>query len=168
MNLRRVLILEDDERLAKSLVRDFEDHNYVAIHITAISQIPEEGFDFAVLDLRLGGEYGLEAIRKIQLKSSNCKIVILTGYGSIVTAVEALKLGAIDYLTKPASFKEIESALLGQGRSQKVGQKIPSLAEVEHEYIDFVLAQNEGNISRTAKSLGLHRQSLQRKLKKYT
>jgi two-component system response regulator RegA len=92
----------------------------------------------------------------------------LSGYGSITTAVEAVKRGATDYLTKPASFELIEAALMG--RRTKAGEdlKTPSLSEIEHEYIDFLLTKNQGNITKTAKELGLHRQSLQRKLKKYT
>ncbi len=166
----RVLILEDDLRLAKSLSREFEDHHYDVEIAESISDIQTKSqFGFAVIDLRLsGGEFGLNAIDLILTSSPACRIVILSGYGSIATAVEAVKRGAVDYMTKPASFKDIEAALLGKRSAPLPDFKTQSLSEVEHGHIDFVLTKNEGNISKTAKELGLHRQSLQRKLKKYT
>jgi two-component system response regulator RegA len=133
-----------------------------------LAEIVPSNLDYAILDLRLSGEFGLDAITIIKKKSPDCRIVILSGYGSITTAVEAVKRGAIDYLTKPASFELIESALLGTRKNVSEDLKTPSLSEVEHEYIDFLLTKNRGNITKTAKDLGLHRQSLQRKLKKYT
>ncbi|MGE3261932.1 MAG: response regulator transcription factor [Bacteriovoracia bacterium] len=163
-----VLILEDDTRLANGLAREFEDHGYSPSTIGSIKAIPKIAFSFAVIDLRLSGEFGLDAIDLILGLSPACRIVVLSGYGSIATAVEAVKRGAVDYLTKPASFSAIEAALLGKRGPVDPEFKAPSLSQVEHEYIDFVLTKNEGNISRTAKDLGLHRQSLQRKLKKYT
>ena len=165
-----VLILEDDESLSKSLAREFEDHGYTVDAVQAIAEIgTSKVFNFAVIDLRLsGGGFGLNAIDPIRVASPDCRIVILSGYGSISTAVEAVKRGAIDYLTKPASFKEIEAAMRGQMLAQEPEFRTQSLSEVEHEHIDFVLTKNDGNISRTARELGLHRQSLQRKLKKYT
>ncbi len=168
--MKHVLILEDDVRLAESLVRDFTDHGYTAETFVSISTFSSQRqFDFAVVDLRLSnGEFGLNAIEKIRALSPACRIVILSGYGSVATAVEAVKKGAVDYLTKPASFKEIEAALLEKRTLNAPDYKRQSLAQVEHEHIDFVLVKNEGNISKTAKDLGLHRQSLQRKLKKYT
>ena len=169
-NQMRVVILEDDLHLASSLGKDFEDHGFQVILAAKVSEIPEELlFTHAVLDLRLsGGEFGLEAITKIKAKSPDARIVVLSGYGSITTAVEAVKRGALDYLTKPASFTEILSALEGRRIAMDSDFKRRSLSEIEHEYIDFVLTKNRGNISRTAKDLGIHRQSLQRKLKKYT
>lgn len=167
---KRVLILEDDLLLSKSLSREFEDHGYDVETAAAVSQLNlEKDLDFAIVDLRLShGEFGLNAIEIILKQSSKCRIVILSGYGSIATAVEAVKKGAVDYLTKPASFKDIEAALLGTRLLPNPDLKTLSLSEVEHEHIDFILTKNEGNITKTAKELGLHRQSLQRKLKKYT
>ena len=165
---KSVLILEDDIGLAKSLGREFDDHGYKTTLADKIAAIGNRVFDFAVIDLRLCGEFGLDAIAVIKQKSPDCRIVILSGYGSINTAVEAVKRGAVDYLTKPASFALIEKALRGERVQPEPEFKAPSLSQVEHEYIDFLLTKNEGNISKTAKDLGLHRQSLQRKLKKYT
>lgn len=165
---KRILILEDDMSLARSLGSEFEDHGYQTHLAERIADIGSAIFDFAVLDMRLCGEFGLDAIAAVKEKSPDCRIVILSGYGSIATAVEAVKRGAVDYLTKPASFELIEKALLGVRVLPEPEFKAPSLSQVEHEYIDFLLTKNEGNISKTAKDLGLHRQSLQRKLKKYT
>lgn len=165
-----VLILEDDSQLAETLKHDFEDHGYQVTLASRVNEIPkDQEFTHAVVDLRLsGGDFGLDGITKIKSMNPEAKILILSGYGSITTAVEAVKRGAVDYLTKPASFAQIEQALNGQRVSPDADFKRRSLSEVEHEYIDFVLTKNEGNISQTAKDLGLHRQSLQRKLKKYT
>lgn len=167
---RTILILEDDERLSNVLKKDFEDHDFNVHQIFEISEISNSIiYTDALIDIRLSeGEFGLDAIYKIKLTSPEAKIVVLSGYGSITTAVEAVKRGAIDYLTKPASFKEILSALNGDRIIKDENFKRRSLSEVEHEYIDYVLTKNAGNISKTAKDLGLHRQSLQRKLKKYT
>lgn len=167
---KRILIVEDDVLLSKSLTREFEDHGYIVETAAAVSQIKlQDNLDFAIVDLRLShGEFGLNAIEIILEHSPLCRIVILSGYGSIATAVEAVKKGAVDYMTKPASFKDIEAALLGTRSAPNSPLKVQSLSEVEHEHIDFILTKNEGNISKTAKELGLHRQSLQRKLKKYT
>jgi two-component system response regulator RegA len=172
---KHVLILEDDLRLAKSLLKEFIEHGYKATTAESLADflIKLEAdktllLDFAVLDLRLSkGGNGLEALEKILQIFPQCRLVVLTGYASVVTAVEAVKKGAVDYLTKPASFQQIEAALLGQRKLENLDLKRPSLDQIEHEYIDFVLQGNNGNISKTARDLGLHRQSLQRKLKKY-
>ncbi len=165
---KTVLIVEDDERLAQSLAIEFKDHGYEVSVVHSLLEIVTARYGFAVVDLRLGGEFGLDALERLRGMSPHCRIVVLSGYGSIATAVEAVKRGAIDYLTKPATFSQIEAALLGRRTSPEPDFKPPSLAQIEHEYIDFVLTKNQGNISRTARALGLHRQSLQRKLKKYT
>tara|TARA_B110001454_G_C12723218_1_gene435883 strand:- start:1137 stop:1646 length:510 start_codon:yes stop_codon:yes gene_type:complete len=167
---KHTLILEDDVRLARGLQRDFEDHDYHVTIANRIADIPnDQNFTHAVIDLRLsGGDFGLDVIAELKNQNSEIRIVVLSGYGSITTAVEAVKRGVVDYLTKPASFTEIELALNGKRVKPEAEFKRRSLSEVEHEYIDFVLTKNEGNISKTAKDLGLHRQSLQRKLKKYT
>lgn len=168
--MNRVIIVEDDQHLSEILKKEFISRQFTVFCATQISEIPlSENFDYAVVDMRLAhGDFGLQALEILKKHSPDIKVVILSGYGSITTAVEAVKKGAVDYLTKPASFEQIYQALMGQKISSDADFKRRSLAEVEHEYIDFLLTKNQGNISQTAKDLGLHRQSLQRKLKKYT
>lgn len=163
---KKILFLEDDIRLRRSLAQEFQDKGYEVFEADSLAVIPKEPFDFAVLDMRLNGESGLNAISAIKSLSPHCQIVILTGYGSIASTVEAIKLGARDYLVKPVDADILEKALLGIKTTSSEENSIPSLSQHEHEYIDYVLTQNKGNISKTAKDLGLHRQSLQRKLKK--
>lgn len=165
---KHILILDDDVSLAQSLSCEFQDHEYEVTIAHSIKDIPDKKYNYALIDLRLKGEFGLDAIKKIIKDSKDCKVVVLSGYASISTAVEAVKLGAIDYLTKPASFEMIEAAFEGKLKKPDPDFKPQSLSQVEHEHIDFVLTKNKGNITKTAKDLGLHRQSLQRKLKKYT
>ena len=166
--MKKILFLEDDQSFRASLVADFKDKGYKTYEASKISQLPDEVIDFAVIDLRLNGEFGLNAVPKILSNSPECKIVVLTGYGSISTAVEAMKIGAINFLSKPVSSNQVEFALLEKSDEGSLPlDEMPTLSKKEHEYIEYVLTQNNGNISRTAKVLGLHRQSLQRKLKKY-
>ncbi len=176
MTFKSLLLLEDDLRLREALSDDFKDRGYEVSAFESMQSLQsssdsEKKFDYAILDLRLVNETGLSALTKIREKSPECRVVILTGYGSVATAVEAMKLGAVNYLNKPASADVIESALKDELKNSedkiKSAEKILSLNQHEHEYIQFVLTQNDGNISKTAKQLGLHRQSLQRKLKKY-
>ncbi|RZA07635.1 MAG: response regulator [Proteobacteria bacterium] len=173
IRVKNLLILEDDARLRASLAQEFKERGYSVVEAASIAEIPPTAFDFAVLDMRLVGEIGLAAIAKVKGTNPAARIVVLTGYGSIANTVEAMKLGAVDYLRKPVSMDGLESALLGKSveASAKDAAAEPSfrplrLDEAEHEYIDFLLTENKGNISKTARELGLHRQSLQRKLKK--
>jgi two-component system response regulator RegA len=124
---------------------------------------------YAVIDLRLGGERGLEVLKDLVERLPGLKAVLLTGYGSIATAVEAIKLGAVHYLTKPANPDDIEKGFerLTGDTNVSLPEAPPSLARHEREYIEYVLAATSGNISEAARRLGLHRQSLQRKLRKY-
>jgi two-component system response regulator RegA len=130
-------------------------------------KLRQEKLDFALVDLRLRQDSGLDLVEQIRAKFPECRIVVLTGYGSIPTAVEAMKRGAVHYLTKPARIEEIERALWGNG--QEVGDApVETLAQHERDFIESVLLQSSGNISVAAKRLGIHRQSLQRKLRKFS
>lgn len=167
MDTKKLLILEDDRGLREVLAADFNDKGYLIHQAQELNDIPNEHFDFAIVDLRLNGESGLHIIETLKEKNKDCKIVILTGFGSIATAVEAMKMGAINYLTKPATSEQIEESFLATSSpKESVDSKRISLSQNEHEYISFVLTQNNGNVSKTARELGLHRQSLQRKLRK--
>lgn len=164
--MKSILLLEDDESLRESLSREFIDRGYQVTQKSHFADIEDFSFEFAVVDLRLGPENGLKAVEGILKKNPSCRLVVLTGYASVATAVEAIKLGAANYLTKPTSVDVIEKALLNELKSAELPDEMLPLSKHEHEYIEFVVTQNKGNISRSAKILGLHRSSLQRKMKK--
>jgi two-component system response regulator RegA len=125
---------------------------------------------YAVIDLRMPGRSGLELLRELRLLDASCQALILTGYGSIPTAVEATRLGAVGYLQKPVDAHDVAAAL---GRLEDTAGtdaaliETPSLARAEWEHIQRVLADCGGNVSEAARRLGIHRRSLQRKLQKY-
>ncbi|MBL7672573.1 MAG: response regulator [Bdellovibrionaceae bacterium] len=161
------------------LAEDFAEKNYQVTQAENLGALTELFFDYAILDLRLLGDSGLCEIPKLKKHNPQCAIVVLTGYGSVATAVEAIKLGALNYLNKPTSSELIEAALKDNLKEEfkEKSQDRPNhkyqpmhhltpLALHEVEYIEFVLTQNHGNVTRSAKQLGLHRQGLQRKLKK--
>lgn len=118
-----------------------------------------------LVDLRIGPESGLELIPELRAIRPDARIVVLTGYGSIATALEAVKSGASDYLTKPADADQIEAAF--DGRKVKTETVTPSLDRVEWEHLQRVLADCDGNVSQAARVLGIDRRSLQRKLAKF-
>jgi len=120
---------------------------------------------YAVVDLRMPGGSGLDVVRALRALSSPPQVVVLTGYGTIGTAVEAVRLGAINYLNKPADADEIEAAL--QGKRPPPPHDVPSLDRQEWEYLNRVLADCNGNISEAARRLKMHRRTLQRKLQKH-
>jgi len=171
---RSLLIVEDNDRFADTLASEFRDRGYAvqrAANLSSISAIQDLAVQFAVVDLRLGADSGLDAIQAILARCPEAKIVVLTGYGSIATAVKATKIGAVGYLMKPADVDQVERALYGEEVAEDevpIPSEFQSLYRHEREYIEFVLAECNGNISQAARRLGLHRQSLQRKLRKYT
>jgi two-component system response regulator RegA len=163
-----MLIVDDDEAFRRRLVRAMRDRGYDAVgvgdHASAVRVAFGESPELAVVDLRLPGESGLSVVRDLRQLDSSTVIVVLTGYGSIATAVESIKLGAASYLTKPADTDQIIAAF--EGTQPPESADIPSLARVEWEHIQRVLAACGGNVSQAARALGLHRRSLQRKLAK--
>ncbi len=171
---RRILVVDDDmvflDRLAASLQR--RGHEVVTASGREEVAGLLRGFspEFAVIDLRLDGESGLEVARTLRERLPEIRILILTGYGSITTAVDAMRLGAVDYLSKPADTGQIEVALFA-GPSMAVQAEsdapVPSLERVEWEHLQRVLRDCGGNISATARKLGIERRTLQRKLQKY-
>ena len=169
-----LLIVDDNQRFADTLATELADRGFAVETVdslSAASQVDANLFRYAVVDLRLRQDSGLDVIQMLREKNEDMRIVVLTGYGSIATAVQATKLGAWQYLTKPVDVDEIERALR---TSESDSEEVPippefqSLYRHEREYIEFVLAECGGNISQAARRLGLHRQSLQRKLRKYT
>jgi two-component system response regulator RegA len=167
-----LLVVEDDLHLRTRLVRAFKDRGFAAQGAESMQEalrLSNEAPEYAVVDLRIGEGSGLEVVRALVAKDPATRIVMLTGYGSIATAVEAMRLGAVNYLTKPADADEILSALRRGERSDAPappGETL-SLARAEWEHINRVLVDVAGNISEAARRLGLHRRSLQRKLSKY-
>jgi len=168
----RLLIVEDDDRFADTLRAELQDRGFAVERVASLAELRErdnQGVGYAVVDLRLRSDSGLDAIEVLKEFSPHARIVVLTGYGSIATAVAATKIGASQYLTKPVDIDELERALLSDEDPEvEIPEQFQSLDRHEREYIEWVLAQCEGNISQAARRLGLHRQSLQRKLRKFT
>jgi two-component system response regulator RegA len=123
---------------------------------------------YAIIDLRMPGPSGLSLVKELSVQNNHCRIVVLTGYASISTAVEAIKLGAIHYLAKPVDADEVVTALnKDEGDSNIPVESHPmSVTRLEWEHIQKVLSDCDGNISEAARRLNMHRRTLQRKLKK--
>lgn len=169
---RTLLLVEDDETLRRRFARAFRDRGLVVTEAgsaeEAIAAARSDSPELAVVDLRLPGASGLDFVRELLALDPSTAVVVLTGYGSIATALEAVRLGARHYLTKPADADQVLAALDGQPQAGSAPQgDVPSLARVEWEHIQRVLQDCNGNVSQAARLLGLHRRSLQRKLLKY-
>jgi two-component system response regulator RegA len=168
----QLLLVDDDETFCSVLKSALEKRNFnvsVANNIKDGIVLAEETEpEYAVIDLRIGHDSGLEMVKKLISLDDNTLIVMLTGFASIATAVEAIKLGAIHYLTKPANADEIVSALhKNKGDSSVLIKENPlSVKRLEWEHLQTVLMQHEGNISAAARALNMHRRTLQRKLDK--
>jgi len=166
-----ILVADDDPTLSRHLVRSFVARGYSAVsadgYERAMECVAERAPDFAVVDLMLGSDNGLDLVRDVLRAAVRAQIVVLTGYGSIATAVRAVRLGAKDYLTKPANAEDLLRAFrhpAGSESAQPAAPTRPTLAEAEWEHIQRVLDDCSGNITHAADRLGLHRRSLQRKL----
>ena len=169
-----ILVVDDDEPLRTRLARAFRDRGFASLEAgsaeAALALAIASAPDLAVVDLRLPDRSGLELVRDLRQHVPAIRIVVLTGYGSIATALEAVRLGAAHYLPKPADADDVLAAFSrGTGEPTVVvpsQDTAPSLARTEWEHIQRVLADCDGNISEAARRLGLHRRSLQRKLHK--
>jgi two-component system response regulator RegA len=172
INRPRLLLVDDDEVFCQVLSRALIRREFLvevahdlnqAVHVS-------ESFDpdFAIVDLRIGVDSGLNVVRSLVEMKPDIRIVVLTGYASISTAVESIKLGAIHYLTKPAEVEEIIHAFdLDQGDSDlDIDNRPMSPRRIEWEHLQKVLKDHGGNISAAARAMGMHRRSLQRKLDK--
>jgi two-component system, response regulator RegA len=169
------LIVDDDKVFRNRLRRAFELRGWEA-HVAAsgkeaLIRARETGPDLAIVDLRMPGESGLDVVKSLRELDATVSIIVLTGYGSIATALEAVRCGADHYLSKPvdvdqilSTYEAVHLSTLGDTRPPTA---VPSLARVEWEHIQRVLTDCGGNVSQAAKLLGLHRRSLQRKLSKY-
>ena len=169
---RTLVIVEDDEAFARTLARSFERREY-RVHVVhgaaELDHLLETVRpDFAVVDLKLRNSSGLPCIRALHDHDPDTRIVVLTGYASISTAVEAIKLGASHYLAKPCNTDDIEAAFhREEGDAETpISTRSSSIKTVEWEHINEVLADTDFNISETARRLGMHRRTLARKLTK--
>jgi two-component system response regulator RegA len=168
--VNRILVCDDDAPFRKRLARSLRDLGFEVYEAESAQEGLEVFIEFqpgkAIVDLRMPGDGGLWLVREIATRNSECRTVVLTGFGSIATALDAVKRGAVNYLTKPISVNQIVAAF-SPDFSQPVSEQsqMPSLAEVEAEYVQRVLDECGGNVSQSAKVLGVHRRSLQRKLK---
>jgi two-component system response regulator RegA len=168
-----LLLVDDDEMLGVVLARALERRGFgVTVardYRSALAAAAENPPECAVIDLKLPGGSGLNLIKGLMDLHPHTRVVILTGYGSIATAIEAIKLGAHYYLTKPASADDVVAALDRDPgpSSSPIREKPLSVNRLEWEHINQVLSGNDGNISATARSLGMHRRTLQRKLSKH-
>jgi two-component system, response regulator RegA len=169
---RGLLLVDDSESHCWALSRAFERRGYTvraAYSASDASRLLDEWYpDYAVVDLRLPGPTGLTLIPKLKAASPHVRIVVLTGYGSIATAVEAIKLGATQYLMKPVDASVVEFAFHHDGGDAgPPKEEVMRLERLEWEYIQRVLAEHGGNVSATARALKMHRKTLQRKMGKH-
>lgn len=167
------LVVDDDavfrERLARALRKRGHEVVTAADAEAALASARQESPERAVVDLRMPGRGGLELVRTLKAIDPATQVLVLTGYGSIATAIDAIRLGATYYLNKPADADEVIAAFQRGAAPVAIGDSdlhAPSLARAEWEHIQRVLADTGGNISEAARRLGTHRRSLQRKLQK--
>ena len=168
-----LLLVDDDETFLSVLARSMEKRGFMVQCASntdeALKLAVDDPPEYAVVDLKMPGSSGLALVRHLKEIDEATRIVVLTGYASIATAVEAIKLGAIHYLAKPVRADEIVAALhrAEEGdASACVAENPMSVNRLEWEHIQSVLAEHHGNISATARSLNMHRRTLQRKLSK--
>lgn len=168
----KYLLIDDDPTFTATLSRVLQRRGYQT-HCAndeqgALDYCTTNAVERVVLDLKLAQTSGLSTLVAIKQMQPTAEILILTGYSSISTAVEAIKLGAINYLCKPASVEQILAAFDPSvaGQHSDLSSSPPSVNRLEWEHIQRVMADNKGNISATARSLGMHRRTLQRKLQK--
>lgn len=168
----KYLFVDDDERYRVQMQRAFTRRGFpcaIAANATeALALLGKTAFDFASVDLRMPGMSGLELVRELLVRKPDLHIVVLTGFGSIATAVEAVRLGAKHYLTKPADANDLLAAFARTpAGNPPIEHEVPSLARAEWEHIQRVLDDCGGNISQAARLLRIERRSLQRKLAKH-
>jgi len=164
---RSVLVVEDDERLLQRLARALEARGFQVMVAGSVrdglAQIQLSAPEYAVVDMRFDDGCGLDVVAALKQQRPNARAIILTGYGNIATAVKAVKLGAIDYLTKPVDADDIVSALLAPKGGQAEAPEHPmTAADVRWQHIQQVHEACGRNVSETARRLNMHRRTLQR------
>ena len=168
---KTLLIVDDDNPLRDRLARAMEKKGFQVTQAESvekgINRVNKSPPAFAIVDLRLGDGNGLEVVKEIQKFKKDSRVIMLTGYGNIPTAVAAIKAGAIDYIPKPADADDVESALLASPESKAVPPKDPMSADrVKWEHINRIFELCNRNVSETARKLKMHRRTLQRILSK--
>ena len=170
---RKLLIVEDDAAFARTLARSFERRDYEVVSAANVEEVAkvlaQHSPGFAVVDLKLkDNTSGLTCVKMLHQHSPEMLIVVLTGFASINTAVEAIKLGACQYLAKPSNTDDIEKAFGHVAGEEELAltNRNTSIKTLEWERIHQVLAETDFNISETARRLGMHRRTLARKLEK--
>ena len=168
---KSLLVVDDDNPFRDRLARAMEKKGFQVSQAESVKKgvesVSKQKFAFAVVDLRLGDGNGLEIVKEIQKSNSNSRVVMLTGYGNIPTAVAAIKQGAIDYLAKPADADDVERALLADPNKNAAPPVNPMSADrVKWEHIHRVFELCNRNVSETARRLKMHRRTLQRILSK--
>lgn len=167
-----LLLLEDDDALRLHLGDRLTKQGYKVHRCASLAQATEllisvQQLDAAILDQNVAQDNGLDLIEPLLARFPTCRILVLTGYGSIPAAVAATRRGAHNYLTKPASLGDIVQALLeDRAAMPELPDAPPSLERLEWEHIQRVLEEHQGNVSAAARTLGIHRRTLQRRLKK--
>jgi two-component system response regulator RegA len=168
-----LLLVDDDEVYCEVLSDALTAQDYavsVAYNLEKALELAREiDPEYAVVDLRIGTESGLELVKQLAALDENTRIVMLTGYASVATAIESIKLGAVHYLTKPATADEIVAALqrVDGDASVAPAEQPLSVKRLEWEHLQKVLAEHDGNISAAARALNMHRRTLQRKRAKH-
>ena len=169
---RQLVIVEDDAAFARTLARSFERRGYDVLaadsHEALLGLLEQHRPGYAVVDLKLGGASGLACVQALRAHDDAMKIVVLTGFASIATAVEAIKLGASHYLAKPSNTDNIEAAFARSDGNPDapVDGRQSSIKTLEWEHIHQTLVETDFNISEAARRLGMHRRTLARKLEK--
>lgn len=172
---RRLLLIDDDAVFVKVLSRAMSARGFSVVPAldaaSALHVLRTQTMDFAVVDLRIGRDNGLSLIPELLEQQPHLRILLLTGYASIATAVEAIRRGAYDYLAKPVDADAVVHALLDEHPREDDAdasseENVPRLKRLEWEHIQRVLAECDGNVSQASRRLGLHRRTLQRKLTK--
>lgn len=168
ITVKKLLLVEDDKRLREVLHEELTERGFEVQPFASLPSLDSVlSPDGALLDLRVGQDNGMDLVADLRRKFPGIRIIMMSGYGSVASAVKAMQLGAENFLTKPVTAEMIDKAFTGGLEEQPPESSAEiSLARMEREYIDYVLQNSDGNITQAAKKLGLHRQSLQRKLRK--
>jgi len=173
--LHSMLLVDDDAVLRERLAKAFRERGFevrtAGSYDEAVTLAEVESPEYAIVDLRMPGKGGLELVRALHSIDAMTRILVLSGYGSVATAVDAIHLGAVNFVTKPADAEDLLAAFERSERTDPTdstgGYQAPTLARAEWEHIQRVLSDCGGNVSEAARRLGIHRRSLQRKLQKF-